>query len=676
MTGKRPPVAVPPQKADGHLVEQKVQDPMVLLKGEKHVITKANDGFCSLLDRSREDIIGRPMAEVIPADSALIGRLDEVYRTGKIFSHEEQIRAESDPLYWSYTCMPWMGGSGTPEGVTMEVTGTNTSKDRARKINEAFLIGSLRQHEISTRMDQRNDLLKAELQERDRLDAIKKENERQFKTLANSIPHLAWMARPDGRIFWYNKRWSSFTGTRADRSLHQDWAAVIHPDDLPRVMDTIATAFASGKAWEETFRLRRHDGVMVWHLSRMMAICGDDGVVLRWFGTHTDVTSERELEQNLREHGVELELIGKRRNEFLATLAHELRNPLAPLRNGLDMLEISDDAQTRVTIQAMMRRQVDQMVLLVDDLMDLNRISRGSINMRFERLDVRTMIDRAVESTATLIEKQGHTLMLDMPVRPVAVMADGMRLVQIFSNLLNNAAKYTDPGGKITVKVKVHGRKVSIAVHDTGIGLPADQLDKVFDMFAQVERGTDRVQGGLGIGLHIVKQLVGMHKGTIDVYSAGPLLGSVFTVHLPAAEPAVEVPSQEEVPRNIPPTVRRRILVVDDNADAASIISWLLEKLGHDVRKADNGRDALAVGDAFQPEIVIMDIGMPLMNGHEACRLMRLTAWGRAAFIVALTGLGAEHDREQSDQAGFDHHLVKPVGKESFIALIEQAASR
>lgn len=654
-----------------------VPGPMMQVEGALHLITASNAAFCSLLGRTVEDLIGRPIAEIFPGDKEFIGRLDEVYRTGEVLTHVKEDHAVDDPLYWSYTCLPLMTESTTPVGVSVEVTGLASFMERARKINEAFLVGSLRQHEITTQIGQRNDQLNAQLEARDRTDAIRKENERQFKTLANSIPHLAWMAGPDGRIFWYNKRWSVFTGSKADRTEDEDWSAFIHPEDLPRVMEKIAIAFASGDPWEDTFRLRRHDGEMIWHLSRMKAVCDIEGSILRWFGTHTDVSTERRLEQNLREHAQEMEKIEKRRSEFLATLAHELRNPLAPLRNGLEMLEISNDSASREKIHAMMRRQVDQMVLLVDDLMDLNRISRGAIDLRMERLDVRTMIDRAVESTGALIEKQGHTLLLDMPVRPTMVVADGMRLVQIFSNLLNNAAKYTDGGGRITVQVKAGMEKVSVAVQDNGIGLAADQLDKVFDMFAQVERDNDRVQGGLGIGLNIVKQLVEMHNGTIEVRSDGPGKGSVFTVHVPIAEPMAEISLPAGTSGSSKASIeKRRILVVDDNADAASIMTWLLDRSGHDVQKANNGREALLAGEEFKPEIVIMDIGMPIMNGHEACKLMRRTGWGKAAYIVALTGLGAEHDRERSGAAGFDHHLVKPVSRDDLLEVIGAAVMK
>jgi signal transduction histidine kinase/CheY-like chemotaxis protein len=436
----------------------------------------------------------------------------------------------------------------------------------------------------------------------------------------------------------------------------------------------IKAAFASGEPWEDTFRLRQHDGQMCWHLSRMLPVRDVSGKIMRWFGTNTDISKARQMEQDLEEKAGELAVVSQRKSEFLATLAHELRNPLAPLRSGLELLDVTDDHDTLVEVRAMMRRQVDQMVLLVDDLMDLNRISRGAITLRNERIDVRSMIHQAVESTGGMIEKHGHTLILDLPVKPAMVVADGMRLVQVFSNLLNNAAKYTDAGGKITVQVRSGPATVSIAVIDNGIGLAADQLNKVFEMFAQVERGTDRVQGGLGIGLNIVRQLVEMHGGSIAVGSEGLNKGSVFTVQLPNAEPVAEAVIPAKIPA--PPAsqaVKHRILVVDDNTDAAFIMAWLLQKLGHEVHKAENGKDALLMGEEFKPEIVIMDIGMPVMNGHEACKLMRRTEWGRVACIIALTGLGAEEDRHRSSDAGFDHHLVKPVGRDALVEVIGSA---
>jgi signal transduction histidine kinase len=354
----------------------------------------------------------------------------------------------------------------------------------------------------------------------------------------------------------------------------------------------------------------------------------------------------------------------RRKDEFLATLAHELRNPLAPIRNGLQILRLGrGNHQAEEQARGLIERQVQQMVRLIDDLLDLSRISRGKIELRRERIDLAAAVQSAVETSRPLIEQSGHALTLSLPAEPVFVDADVTRLAQVFANLLNNAAKYTQRGGgDIRLSVEPLGREVAVSVRDNGVGIPAPMLPQVFEMFTQVDRSLERTQGGLGIGLSIVKRLVEMHGGTVEAHSEGRGQGSEFVVRLPALTPAAEEPgprSDGEEPAGAP--VRRRILVADDNVDAAASLAMMLEFMGNEVRTAHDGVAAVEAAAAFRPDVILLDIGMPRLNGYDACRRIREQPWGRGIAIAALTGWGQEEDKRQSREAGFDHHLVKPV---------------
>ena len=354
----------------------------------------------------------------------------------------------------------------------------------------------------------------------------------------------------------------------------------------------------------------------------------------------------------------------RRKDEFLATLAHELRNPLAPIRNSLQILRLGrGNHQAEEQARSVIERQVQQMVRLIDDLLDLSRISRGKIELRRERIDLAAAVQSAVETSRPLIEQSGHALTLSLPAEPVFVDADVTRLAQVFANLLNNAAKYTQRGGgDIRLSVEPLGQEVAVRVKDNGVGIPASMLPQVFEMFTQVDRSLERTQGGLGIGLSIVKRLVEMHGGTVEAHSEGSGRGSEFVVRLPVLTPAVQetgLRSDGEEAASAP--VRRRILVADDNVDSAASLAMMLEFMGNEVRTAHDGVEAVEAAAAFRPDVILLDIGMPRMNGYDACRRIREQPWGRGIAIAALTGWGQEEDKRQSGEAGFDHHLVKPV---------------
>ena len=372
----------------------------------------------------------------------------------------------------------------------------------------------------------------------------------------------------------------------------------------------------------------------------------------------------------------ELKEADRRKDEFLALLAHELRNPLAPIRTSLQTLKLAgSDAVVAGRAREMMERQVDHLVRLVDDLLDVSRIMRGKVDLRRERVDLAAVVSRAVETARPLIEAGRHELTVEVPPDPVRLDADPVRLAQVLGNLLTNAAKYTEPGGRIRLTVETTSGEVTIRVRDTGIGIPADMLDRVFDPFVQTDVARGRSQGGLGLGLALVRSLVELHGGTVAARSDGPGRGSEFTIRLPMpADDGRQTSGEAETPSAPSPhPAGLRVLVVDDNRDAADSLAMLLKLKGHDVRVTYDGTAALTAA-SFQPDLVFLDLGMPGMDGYEVARRLRQLPEGQRCLLAALTGWGQEEDRRRTREVGFDRHLVKPVDPAELSALLEALA--
>ena len=486
-------------------------------------------------------------------------------------------------------------------------------------------------------------------------------SEERFRRLADSMPHLVFSARPDGVVSWVNRYAREFTGV-ADERLGERRYGLIHPDDRARLREAWRRALADGTTYEIEARLRRADGAYRWVLSRALPVADESGRIVEWVGGSIDIDELRLAQQALQE-------ADRRKDQFLATLAHELRNPLAPLRNAAHLLHIAPGADTARRVQPLMQRQIDQLVHLVDDLLEISRISGGKIELRRSVVRLRDVLSSAVETSRPPIEAGRHRLELDIPDEPLLLDADAVRLAQVFSNLLNNAAKYTDAGGRIVLHARREGGEAVVAVRDNGIGIAPRMLPHVFELFMQVDPSV-RSQGGLGIGLALVKSLVGMHGGSVVASSPGLGRGSEFVVRLPlayqaAAEPVPAGGAAAGVGR-----APCRVLVVDDNRDAAESLGVLLEFLGASVMVVHDGPAALAALDVHQPTAVLLDIGMPGMDGYEVARRMRARPDGGALLLIALTGWGQAQDQALSRQAGFDHHLVKPADIEQLQALL------
>jgi signal transduction histidine kinase len=382
-----------------------------------------------------------------------------------------------------------------------------------------------------------------------------------------------------------------------------------------------------------------------------------------------------ELEQRVEERTAALRASDRRKDEFLAILAHELRNPLAPMLNSLHLLRSPGDHVDRTQALEVMDRQLGHLVRLVDDLLDVSRITTGKLDLRTEPVKIHEALEHAVERVESEIQQKGQLLEVEVSGDDgLVVEGDEMRLTQIFSNLLHNASKFTGRGGKIAVRALRTGSEIEVSVRDTGEGIAPEQLERIYDLFSQGDRSLERRHGGLGIGLTIVKRLVELHGGAVVARSDGPGSGSEFLVRLPL--PAV---AATELPRADPEEGRpapQRVLVVDDNRDNLESLSLLLEVAGNEVRTASDGVSAVAAAEAFRPEVVLLDVGMPHMNGYDACRLIRAHDWGRNILIIALTGWGQEEDRARSHAAGFDQHFVKPVDPKALLRYLGRHSAK
>lgn len=465
----------------------------------------------------------------------------------------------------------------------------------------------------------------------------------------------------DGTIRSWNTGAERLFGYTADEAIGRHISIVIPPERLPEE-DRIIASLTAGERIEhfETERLRKNGERITVSLT-ISPVRDATGEIVAASKIARDVTDRRKLEDHLRRMAIDLAEADRQKTEFLATLAHELRNPLAPLRSALDLLKHSGDNRDRAQMaRDTMDRQLGQMVRLVDDLLDVNRIMFNRLELRPVGVDLAQVLHQAVEMSQPLIDNAGHELQVTLPAEPIFLHADPVRLTQVFANLLNNSSKYTPAGGRIQVSAAREGDQAVVRVRDSGAGLAPDQLERIFSMFSQVDRSPERAQGGLGIGLTLVRRLVEMHGGTVRAQSEGPGKGSEFIVQLPALAGVPAVP-ESDAPAVPAAAQQWRVLVVDDNRDAADALAMLLRYSGHETFVAYDGASAFASAEQHRPDVMLLDIGLPGMSGHDVCRRMRQEPWGRDIRMIALTGWGQEDDRRKSREAGFDGHLVKPV---------------
>ncbi|HWN42875.1 MAG TPA: PAS domain S-box protein [Thermoanaerobaculia bacterium] len=595
-------------------------DDAIISKTLDGIIRTWNAGAERIFGYTAEEAVGRSITLIIPPDRLdeereILGRLTR----GERIEHYETLRMAKDGRHLdiSLTVSPIRDGEGR-------------------------VIGASKVARDVTHRKQAENALQA--------------SEQRFRTLTAHAPVGIFMADREGNCLFVNERWCKMAGLSPEEARGEGWVRAIHPDDKERVFHEWSAATQAGRAFTSEYRFRTPAGKVTWLQGNAIGQRDEAGEVSEYIGTITDITEQREAVEALKD-------ADRRKDEFLALLAHELRNPLAPLRNGLQVMRLaSGDANAVARLRDMMDRQLSHMVRLIDDLLDVSRFSRNKMELRRSRVLLADMVSSAVETARPVVEAAGHELTISLPPEPIHLDADLTRLAQVFGNLLNNSAKYTERGGQIWLTATRQGGEVQVAVRDTGIGIPASALPTIFDMFSQVDRSIERSTGGLGIGLALVKGLVEIHGGSVEAASPGEGKGSTFTVRLPVleerAESAPDTLAEAEPGFN---GSKRRILVVDDHRDSATSMALMLRLMGNEVHTAHDGLEAMESAERFRPQVVLMDVGMPRLNGYEATRLIREQPWGRDMIIIALTGWGQDADRVKSKEAGCDGHLVKPV---------------
>jgi PAS domain S-box-containing protein len=481
----------------------------------------------------------------------------------------------------------------------------------------------------------------------------------------------------DGVITSWNKSAERLFGYTADEAVGRSVTLLIPADRLHEEPQILAKLRRGERVDHfETIRVRK-DGTSLDISLTISPVKDRSGRIVGVSKIARDITERRRIEKALRDSEAALKAADHRKNEFLATLAHELRNPLAPIRNSLHILRMAGtDDPSAARVQEMLERQVNHMSRLVDDLLDVARITNGRIDLRSEPVELASLIRGAVEVSKPLIDVANHRLAMTLPPRPITVKGDAVRLTQVIANLLNNAAKYMEPGGQIWITATSEGEEALISVRDTGIGIAPEMLPQVFQMFMQADRDGKHTQGGLGVGLALAKQLIEMHGGRIEGHSKGKGQGSEFVIRLPLAEQQLPATDDVSTTDDLNQTRSSNVLIVDDNKDAAHSLGLLLRMLGHDVQTANDGPSALEVLESYHPRVVLLDLGMPGMDGYEVARQARELPQCKHSIFVALTGWGQEEDRQRTRDAGFDHHLLKPVNLGALKVLLTEAQGR
>ncbi len=619
-TAPRPPAPPEFQEHFRELVAA-VEEYAIFLLSPKGEVQSWNAGAERIKGWRAEEIVGRHFSTFYPPDAVASGWPDHALRVAEA------------------------AGRFSEEGWRMRKDGT--------RFWASVTITALRRRDGGLRGFLK---ITRDLTERRQAEDVLRQSEERLRLLIEGVQDYAiYMLDPNGNVASWNVGAERIQGFRADEVIGRHFSMFYPPDAVAqgRPEWQLRTAVQQGRVEDEGWRLLKGGGKF-WANAIITALHDKDGGLRGFAKIVRDMTERRKIEA--------LQRADRQKNEFLALLAHELRNPLAPIRNALYIMGQPEASAANATrAREIAERQVQHMSRLLDDLIDVARVSRGSMELRRELLDVDVAVASAVEAVRPLVQDQRHQLTVAVPPRTLWVDADPARLEQVLINLLTNAVKYTDPGGHIWITAEAQGDEVVLRVRDSGIGIDPMMLPRIFDLFVQAERRMDRAVGGVGIGLSLVKKLVELHGGTVQAFSAGLGKGTELVVRLPAAKTPDHAGARAEAEGRPSDMFGLRILVVDNNINAADSLATLLELAGHEVRVAYEGEAALLVAEAFRPQVVLLDIGMPGMDGYEVGRALRQKPQTRTALLVAITGWGAPDDLRRSKEAGFDHHLVKPV---------------
>jgi len=648
-------------EADLEMVADRTPVALTRLSADRRFLY-VNRAAAALIGRPAADIVGRPIAEVMgeEATAAVAPYIERVLR-GEVVEFEIEIPYPDVGrrfMHLMYTPDRDEGGRVSGWFASVHDITDRKAADAALEERERTFRALVAASNIT---------------EEKQADQVRSRSEERFRLLADAAPVLVWLSGPDKGGTWFNRPWLEFTGRTMEQEIGDGWVESVHPEDRGRCLAICTEAFASRRPFSMEFRLRRHDGAYRWVLDQAVPLTGPDGGFTGYIGSCIDITDRKGTEDALREGD-------RRKDEFLATLAHELRNPLAPVRNAVEVLRLKGSPTPEVQwAREVIDRQMRQMARIIDDLLDVSRITRDVLELRRERVDLATVLNAAIETSQGLIETSGHELDVHLPAHPIFLQGDVTRLAQVFANLLSNAAKFSEDGSRITLRAERRGNEVIVSVRDAGIGIPKEMQPRIFDMFVQVDRSLERSQGGLGIGLTLVRRLVELHGGGVEVRSEGPGKGSEFVVRLPIAAADTTAAAGPSAPRprlarSAP--ARSRVLVADDNRDAAASLSTMLDIMGYETRTACDGAEAIKAADEFRPEVALLDIGMPKTNGYDVARQIRTREWGKDIVLMAVTGWGQIEDRQRTFEAGFDHHLVKPVDPDLLANLLANLTAK
>lgn len=490
-----------------------------------------------------------------------------------------------------------------------------------------------------------------------------------YRALVRVTGDIVWTNSAEGEMRGPQPDWCAYTGLNEEEVRGYGWSVAVHPDDALPTVDAWREAVTARKEFFFQHRVRRHDGIYRWFAIRAVPVLEPDSTIREWVGLHRDIDDVKKLADRERAARLAAEEANVAKDDFLAMLGHELRNPLAPIATAVQLMKLRSSEGTFTREISVIERQTQHIARLVDDLLDVSRIVRGTVVLQNELTEVAGLVAAAIETASSVVEVGRHTLVVSVPKHGIVVDVDRRRIAQVLANLIANAAKYTPQSGRISVTAACEGTDVVIAVEDTGVGISAELLPRVFDLFVQARQTLDRAQGGMGLGLALVKNLVAMHGGTVSASSLGVGHGSKFTVRLARSEAAAPEEESPVLPLKVAAGAHQhRILVVDDNVDGAEMLADALESLGYRTTVAHDGPEALRVAGEFDPHVALLDIGLPVMDGFELAARLR-ARWGDMK-LVAITGYGQESDRHQTTSAGFLAHLTKPVDLDALATLL------
>ncbi len=646
--------------------------PMATVEGISQTVRYVNPAFARLMARPKEALLGKTFCELMPAKDQCVTLLERVARTGKAENFTERDSVNSHPVFWSYTIWPVQGEGGLV-GVMIQVTESTKHHEDTVAMNQALMLGSLRQHEMAEAAENLNAQLRAQIAEREKAEEALRESEERFRSLFSSAPMAVFACDRDAIIQHYNLRavelWGREPALGDGKTLR--FSPALAPDGtlLPHEESPIMEVLRTGtSALNVEMFIERPGGSCLPVLANFAALKDGRGEITGVITSFIDITERRLLEDALVARAADLVRAGRSKDEFLAMLAHELRNPLAPLRNAAEIFRTTAaGTDAREEAQHILARQIENMSRMIDDLLDVSRITEGKIDLRSQVVALDAIVAAAANLARPGINVRSQDLAITLPAEPIYLNADATRLEQVFGNLLTNASKYTDSGCRISLsaeRLTDHGQErpeVIVRVRDEGIGISPELLPRIFDLFVQAKGALDRAQGGLGIGLTLVQRLVKLHGGSVEAHSEGLGRGSEFIVRLPIFLGASTPPPPPPPHALVTGESSRRMLIVDDNEDSARSMSMLQRLRGHETRTAFTGPAALAVAAEFLPEVVLLDIGLPTMDGFEVARRLRTVPTLEDVFVVAMTGYGSEDDRRAGKAAGFDEYLVKPV---------------